>query len=131
VEAARGLEFPFTLTARAENFLRENPDLDDTIARLRAYEAAGADVLYAPFLRTADEIRAVCDAVSKPVNVLAGPMDLNAGEIFDAGAQRISVGGWLTWTAVNAAIETAERILDEGDFSGLGTPGRIREWLGG
>ena len=130
-EAARALDFPFTLTARAENHLRGNPDLDDTIVRLQAYEATGADVLYAPFLRTAEEIRAVCDSVSKPVNVLAGPMGLNASEIFDAGAQRISVGGWLTWTAVNAAIETAERIIDEGDFSGLGTPGRIKEWLAG
>jgi 2-methylisocitrate lyase-like PEP mutase family enzyme len=129
-EAARALAFPFTLTARAENHLRGNPDLDDTIARLRDYEEAGADVLYAPFLRTAEEIRAVCDAVSKPVNVLAGPVDLNASEIFEAGAQRISVGGWLTWTAANAAIEVAERIIDEGEFSGLGTPGRIREWLG-
>jgi 2-methylisocitrate lyase-like PEP mutase family enzyme len=128
-EAARALDFPFMLTARAENHLRGNPDLDDTIARLRAYEAAGADVLYAPFLKTADEISSVCDAVSKPVNVLAGPMELNAAEIFEAGAQRISVGGWLTWAAANAAIEVAERILDEGDFSGLGTPGRIREWL--
>jgi 2-methylisocitrate lyase-like PEP mutase family enzyme len=129
-EAARALDFPFTLTARAENYLRGNPDLDDTIARLQAYERAGADVLYAPRLTTAEEIRAVCDAVSKPVNVLAGPMQLKASEIFEAGAQRISVGGWLAWTAANAAIETAERIIDEGDFSGLGTPGRIMEWLG-
>ena len=71
VEAARRLDWPFTLTARAENHLRGNPDLDDTIARLQAFEAAGADVLYAPGLETAAEIRAVCDAVSKPVNVLA------------------------------------------------------------
>src|SRR4029453_9892070 len=71
VEAARGLEFPFTLTARAENFLRGNPDLDDTVARLRAFEEAGADVLYAPALTTAEQIRTVCEAVTKPVNVLA------------------------------------------------------------
>src|SRR5947207_4077058 len=72
-EAARALEFPFTLTARAENQIRGNPDLDDTIARLQAYEQAGADVLYAPGLGTPNEIRAVCAAVSKPVNVLARP----------------------------------------------------------
>ena len=72
-ETAKGLGFPFTLTARAENHIRGNPDLDDTIARLQAFEKAGADVLYAPGLRTADEIRAVCDATSKPVNVLAHP----------------------------------------------------------
>ena len=71
VEAARALDFPFTLTARAENHLRSNADLDDTIARLQAFEGAGADVLYAPGLVTAEEIRTVCDAVSKPVNVLA------------------------------------------------------------
>ena len=73
VEAARRLDFPFTLTARAENHIRGHPDLDDTIARLQAYEAAGADVLYAPGLRTVEEIRSVCEAVSKPVNVLAVP----------------------------------------------------------
>ena len=70
-EAARALDFPFTFTARAENFLRGNPELDDTILRLNAYADAGADVLYAPGLRSADDIKAICDAVSKPVNVLA------------------------------------------------------------
>ena len=75
------------LAARAENHIRGNTDLDDTIARLQAYEAAGADVLYAPGLRTVDEIRAVCDAVTKPVNVLALP-GLTFAEIFEAGAQR-------------------------------------------
>src|SRR5213595_896507 len=70
-EAARKLSFPFMLTARAENHIRGNPDLNDTIARLQAFEEAGADVLYAPGLKDVDEIRAVCSAVSKPVNVLA------------------------------------------------------------
>jgi len=129
-EAARALDFPFLLTARAENHLRGNPTLEDTIARLQAYERAGADVLYSPGLITADEIGAVCEAVSKPVNVLAfGRQNLTFAEIAGAGAQRVSVGGGLTWTAVNAAIEAAERILDDGDFSGLGTPGRVKEWL--
>ena len=83
------------LTARAENHIRGNPDLDDTIARLKAFEEAGADVLYAPGLRMPiEEIRTVCDAVSKPVNVLARP-ELSMSEIVEAGAQRISVGGAL------------------------------------
>ena len=93
-DAARALDFPFTLTARAENHFRGNPDLDDTIRRLQAYEAAGADVLYAPGLRTDEEIRAVCAAVSKPVNVLAFP-DMSMDRIAAAGAQRVSVGSWL------------------------------------
>jgi 2-methylisocitrate lyase-like PEP mutase family enzyme len=130
-EAARALDFPFTLTARAENHLRSNAHLDDTVARLQAFEAAGADVLYAPGLVTAEEIKTVCDAVSKPVNVLAfGRLGLSFAEIAEAGAQRVSVGGGLTWAAVNGAIEAAERIIDDGDFSGLGTPGRVKEWLG-
>ena len=72
-EAAHALDFPFTVTARAENLIRDRPDLDDTIARLLAYEQAGADVLFAPGLRDAAQIRAVCDATAKPVNVLAHP----------------------------------------------------------
>ena len=72
-EAADRLGFPFVLTGRAENHIRGNPDLDDTIARLQAYERAGADVLYAPGLRSGDEIRAVCDAIARPLNVLARP----------------------------------------------------------
>jgi 2-methylisocitrate lyase-like PEP mutase family enzyme len=95
VEAATS----FVLTARAENHIRGNPDLDDTIARLQAYERAGADVLYAPGLATVEEIRTVCDAVSKPVNVLARP-NLSFGEMTAAGAQRVSVGGALAWVAV-------------------------------
>ena len=67
----RSLDLPFTLTARAENHFRDHPDLDDTITRLQAYEEAGADVLYAPGLYKLEDIKAVCDAVSKPVNVLA------------------------------------------------------------
>jgi 2-methylisocitrate lyase-like PEP mutase family enzyme len=129
-EAAQGLDFPFTFTARCENFLHGNTDLEAAIDRLKAYEGAGADVLYAPGLHTADHIQAVCGAVSKPVNVLAfGRLGLTFTELADAGAQRISVGGGLTWSAVNGAIEAAERIIDDGDFSGLGTPGRVKGWL--
>ena len=129
-DAARALEVPFTLTARAENHIRGNPDLDDTIARLQAYEGAGADVLYAPGLRTVADIGAVCDAVSKPVNVLAR-RDLTVGEIAAAGGRRISVGGALTWVAVGALAAAAERIRDHGDFSALVAPAELGEWLAG
>lgn len=128
VEAARALDFPFTLTARAENHIRGNPDLDDTITRLRAYEEAGADVLFAPGLRDADEVRQVCTAVSRPVNVLAHA-GLTMREIADAGGRRVSVGGSLTWVAVRAMADAAARMQDTGDFSGLQRPGPIREWL--
>ena len=119
-EAARALGFPFTLTARAENHIRGNPDIEDTIARLQAYAAAGADVLYAPGLATAGEIRAVCEAVGKPVNVLALG-HLTFEEIAGAGAQRVSVGGSLAWAGVTAFAAAAEAIRDRGDFSVLGS----------
>jgi len=128
VEAARGLGFPFTLTARAENHIRGNPDLDDTIARLQAFERAGADVLYAPGLRGADDVRAVCEAVSKPVNVLAHP-GLSMSEIVAAGGQRVSVGGGLAFVGVDAVARVAEQIRD-GDFSSLGARPPLKEWLG-
>lgn len=130
VEAARRLDFPFTLTARAENHVRGNPDLEDTIARLQAYERAGADVLFAPGLRSAEEIRAVGEAISRPLNVLAIP-SLSLEQIVDTGAQRVSVGGRLTWAAVGAMAEVAERIRDRGDFSSLTGPTRVAEWLSG
>lgn len=128
-EAARRLDFPFTFTARAENHIRGNPDLDDTIARLQAFEQAGADVLYAPGLRDGDQIRAVCEAVGKPVNVLAMP-GLSMPEIVDAGAQRISVGGSFAWVAIEAMANAAEQIRDTGDLSVLKVSGRAAEWLG-
>ncbi len=128
VAAARALDFPFTLTARAENHIRGNPDLDDTIERLQAYERAGADVLYAPGLGSGDEIRAVCAAVGKPVNVLARPT-LTMEEIVAAGAQRVSVGGALTWVAVAGLISAAQNMLDRGDFSALSSGVRIEDWL--
>lgn len=127
-EVAAALGFPFTFTARAENYLHGNPDLDETIARLRAYEEAGADVLYAPGLSRLEEIRAVCEEVGRPVNVLARP-DLTAAEIFAAGAQRISVGGALAWSAVEGLASAAEAIRDRGDFSELRAPARVRQWL--
>lgn len=128
VDAAGALAFPFTLTARAENHLRGNPDLDDTIARLQAFVAAGADVLYAPGLQTLEEIRAVCRAVGKPVNVLARP-NLTFAELAGAGAQRVSVGGSLTWAAVHALAEAATAIRDRGDFSLLRPSPPLGEWF--
>jgi 2-methylisocitrate lyase-like PEP mutase family enzyme len=86
-------------------------------------------VLYAPGLRTAADIRTVCQAVSKPVNVLAWP-GLTVAEIAGAGARRISVGGSLAWAAVNAMVAAAERMRDHGDFSALGGSARITELLG-
>jgi 2-methylisocitrate lyase-like PEP mutase family enzyme len=127
-EAARALGFPFMLTARAENHIRGNPDLDDTIARLEAFAAAGADVLYAPGLRSAEEIRTVCDAVSKPVNVLA-LSGLSLAEIVGAGAQRVSVGGGLAWVAVRAMADAAIAIRDDGDFSALAARLPLGEWF--
>jgi 2-methylisocitrate lyase-like PEP mutase family enzyme len=127
-EAARGLDFPFMLTARAENHIRGNPDLDDTIARLQAYQEAGADVLFAPGLRTRDEIRTVCQAVSRPVNVLA-LQGMALVDIVEGGARRISLGGGLTWIAVNAMADAARRILDDGDLSVLQARPPLDEWL--
>ena len=127
-EAAGRLGFPFTLTARAENHIRGNPDLDDTIGRLHAYAQAGADILYAPGLRSADEIAAVCRAVAKPVNVLALP-GLSLDGIVEAGAQRISVGGGLAWAAVNGLAAAAEELRDTGSFASLAAPVHLREWL--
>jgi 2-methylisocitrate lyase-like PEP mutase family enzyme len=119
--------FPFLLTARAENHIRGNPDLDDTIARLRAYEEAGADVLYAPGLADAEQIAAVTAAVSLPVNVLARP-SLSVAEIAEAGARRISVGGSLAWATVEAMGDVARQMLD-GDLSGLRGGSQVGEWL--
>jgi 2-methylisocitrate lyase-like PEP mutase family enzyme len=127
-EAARALDFAFMLTARAENHIRGNPDLDDTIERLQAFEQAGADVLYAPGLRTQEEIRAVCAALSKPVNVLARP-DLSVADIVAAGAQRISVGGALTWVAVDALAAAGMSIRDEGDLSSLSARLPLDDWF--
>jgi 2-methylisocitrate lyase-like PEP mutase family enzyme len=128
VAAAAEASGEFVLTARAENHIRGNPDLDDTIARLQAYENAGADVLYAPGLRSTEEIRAVCEAVAKPVNVLARA-DLTFAAVVAAGAQRVSVGGALAWVAAAGLVAAAERIRDDGDFSVLAGGVKIDNWL--
>jgi 2-methylisocitrate lyase-like PEP mutase family enzyme len=116
VEAARSLPFPFTLTARAENLLRGVNDLDDTIRRLQAFEAAGADVLYAPGLTTLDQVRTVIGAVKKPVNVLGVMVNnVTVAQLQDAGAKRISVGAALARAAVTAFL-TASKDLRDGNF---------------
>jgi 2-methylisocitrate lyase-like PEP mutase family enzyme len=127
VEAARALDFPFTLTARAENHLHGVTDIEDTIARLQAFARAGADVLFAPGLRSTDQVRAITSAVSEPVNVL-GHAGFTMAELVEAGAQRVSVGGALTWVGVAAAAEAAEHVRD-GDFSLLTARPALRDWL--
>ena len=123
-EAAHGLPFPFLLCARAENHIRDHDDLDDTIARLQAYEAAGADVLFAPGVREPADIRRIREAVTKPLNVLAmAGMSLDA--IVEAGAQRVSVGGGLAWVAAGALMAAAAAIK-QGDLSPLtGRPANL------
>jgi 2-methylisocitrate lyase-like PEP mutase family enzyme len=125
--AARALDFPFMFVARAENHLHGVDDLDDTIARLQAYEQAGADVLYAPGLRSVDQIRQIVSAVSRPVNVL-GHAGFTVAEIVGAGAQRISVGGALTWVGVAAAAEAAAAVRD-GDLSVLTARVPLTDWF--
>ena len=117
-EAARALPFPFVLTARAENFLHGRPDLDDTIRRLQAFERAGADVLYAPGLPSLDAVRAVCAAVSRPVNVLAGGSGTapSVAALAEAGVKRISLGSSLSRAALGALVRAAREIKDAGTF---------------
>jgi 2-methylisocitrate lyase-like PEP mutase family enzyme len=117
VEAARALSFPFMLTARAENFLQGIRDLDDTIARLAAYEAAGADVLFAPHLGL-DELRAVCSSVGRPVNALARA-DLRLEDLAKAGVKRVSIGSGLYRSAIAAMLRCAETARGEGRFDWL------------
>jgi 2-methylisocitrate lyase-like PEP mutase family enzyme len=128
VEAAQSLPFPFTLTARAENHIRGNPNLEDTIARLQAYEAAGADVVYAPGLRTLEEVRAVCAAATQPVNVLARP-DFTMAQLAEAGTRRVSVGGALTWTAVQAFASAAGANRERGDLSARAAAPPLDDWF--
>ena len=119
VAAARSLPFPFTLTARAENFLHGNPDLDDTIRRLQAFAEAGADVLYAPGLRSAEDVLAVVRAVApKPVNVLmSGGLKLTVEQLSEMGVKRISVGSALALAAYGEFYRAAQEIKTSGTFS--------------
>ncbi|ANL42405.1 isocitrate lyase/PEP mutase family protein [Rhizobium phaseoli] len=115
-EAAR--DQPFLLTARAENYLWERPDLDDTIRRLQAFSAAGADVLYAPGLPHIEAIRTVCAAVDKPVNVVMGlrGQSYSVAELSAAGVRRVSVGGSFARAALGALLRAAEEVKSAGTF---------------
>ena len=119
---AQALPFPFTLTARAENYLHGRPDLDDTIRRLQAFAAAGADVLYAPGLRDLAAIRKVVGAVGKPVNVVMSSADpcITVQQLADAGVKRISVGGALSRLAFAAVRDAAVAMRDTGSFAWVG-----------
>jgi len=121
VHAARSLPFHFTLTARAENFLRGNPDLDDTIKRLQAYEKAGADVLFAPALPDLNAVRAVCSAVSRPVNFMVGisGKSFTVAQLVEAGVKRISFASSFYRAAMTGLIEAASEARQTGAFSYL------------
>ncbi len=118
-ETARALPFPFTLTARAENFFRGVPDLDDAIRRLVAYEKAGADVLFAPALPDLAAVRAVCQAVSRPVNFMVGVKgkSFSAAALAEAGVRRISFASSLYRAAMTGLWKAARDIKERGDFS--------------
>jgi 2-methylisocitrate lyase-like PEP mutase family enzyme len=131
VEAARSFDFPFTLTARAENLLRGRNDFDDTLRRLRRYAEAGADVVYAPGLTTAEQIRAVTDETGKPQNVLAPFFPgMTAEELGDAGATRISVGSALANAAIGAILNAGKEMLGSGRFSWIGGAASGKEIAG-
>ena len=119
VEAARALAFPFTLTARAENYLHGRPDLKDTIRRLQAYQQAGADVLYAPALTSKEDIAAVVSSVDRPVNVLTGlrGAQLSLAELSALGVKRVSVGSALCRAALGAFLRAAREMREHGTFS--------------
>src|SRR5206468_802254 len=118
VQAARALPFPFTLTARAENYLRGNPNLDDTIKRLQAFEKAGADVLFAPGLPDLAAVRAVCAAVSKPFNFMVGikGKSFPVSELAAAGVRRISLATSLYRAAMTGLLDAAREVKDTGQF---------------
>jgi 2-methylisocitrate lyase-like PEP mutase family enzyme len=120
VAAARALPFPFMLVARAENYLHGRPDLDDTIRRLQAFEAAGAEVLYAPGITRPEDIRSVCAAVTKPVNVLMGMRGvpaLTVNELGALGVRRISIGSGFSRAALTGFLDAAREVIDKGTFS--------------
>ena len=121
VEAARALPYPFMLTARAENLFTGDGDLRDAIARLQAYQEAGADVLYAPGLRTLDDIKSVLASVDRPVNVLLGPKEglRPASDLAELGVRRISVGGALANVAMDAIVKAGRELLGSGTFGFL------------
>jgi 2-methylisocitrate lyase-like PEP mutase family enzyme len=136
VEAARSLNFPFTLTARAENYLHGRPDLKDTIARLQAYQQAGADVLYAPGLTSREDIAAVVSAVNRPVNVVMGlrGVQLSLADLSAMGVKRVSVGSSLARAAWGTFLRAAREMREQGTFDfakGAASPQEIGAMLEG
>jgi 2-methylisocitrate lyase-like PEP mutase family enzyme len=119
VEAARSLPRPFVLTARAENFIRGRPDLDDVLRRLEAYDKAGADVLYAPGLPDEGAIRTVCRAFDKPINYVVGirPPWFTIDQLAELGVRRVTFGTSLVRLALSTVLRAARGILDRGDCS--------------
>jgi 2-methylisocitrate lyase-like PEP mutase family enzyme len=117
-EAARKLPFRFMLCARAENYLNGRPDLADTIKRLQAYQEAGADVLFAPGLNTAEEIRTVCKSIDRPFNIVRGPRKemMTVEQVGALGVKRISLGGMMHAVAISAMIGAAKEIAETGTF---------------
>jgi 2-methylisocitrate lyase-like PEP mutase family enzyme len=115
-EAAHSGSVPLVLTARSENFLHGRPDLDDTIERLLAYQEAGADVLYAPGLTTAEQVQRVIDAVDRPVNVLARPGLPPVGALGEIGVSRVSVGGAFAFNALGALVQAAQELRENGTY---------------
>jgi 2-methylisocitrate lyase-like PEP mutase family enzyme len=117
--AARAVSFPFTLTARCENYLNGKPNIKDTIARLQAYQEAGADVLYAPGIVSKEDIAAVVKSVDRPVNVLAGMpgLTMNRSELAALGVKRISIGSGLSRVALSAFLRAASEMHDSGTFT--------------
>ena len=129
-EAAHATDAPLVLTARAENYLHGRPDLADTIARLQAYQAAGADVLYAPGASTADEIRSIVSSVDRPVNVLALPNAPAVADLAALGVRRISVGSGFNMVALSATVDAARELLEQGTYgfwSNVGSIGAARD----
>ena len=128
VEVARSLPIPFMLTARAENMIYRVADLDDTIKRLQAFEVAGADVLYAPALKTIDEMRTVVESVSKPVNIVMGLADpsITLSQLAEIGARRVSIGGAFSRLALQSLTQAA-KAMQQGRFDFLPDMIEIRE----
>ncbi len=131
VEAARALPFPFTLTARSENFLRGNPDLDDTIRRLQAFERAGADVLFAPCLPDLAAVRTVCSSLTRPVNFMVGVrgQSFPLAELAAAGVKRVSLATSLYRAAMGGLIAAAREAREQGTFSYVDTLADLSPYL--
>ena len=120
-EAAHGGPAHLVLTGRAENYLHGRPDLADTIARLQAYQAAGADVLYAPGVTAAEDIRQLVGSVDRPVNVLARPGAPSIAELAKLGVSRVSVGGAFAYAALGTVVQAAHELREQGTYAFLDT----------